>query len=214
MPDHPQFQGTDRFRIVRRIGAGGMGVVYEAEDLERNTRVALKTLNGPHNDAVFRLKREFRSLSGVSHPNLAAYFDLVIDPHVCFFTMELVEGVGFDKYARATLHPDSSDWHKVREALRQLAVGLHALHQAGKLHCDIKPSNVLVTKEERVVLVDFGLVQELKRTAAFTEGWDFFGTPDYMSPEQASVDAVLGPPSDWYGVGVLLYRVLTKGAPQ
>ncbi|HEX6835517.1 MAG TPA: serine/threonine-protein kinase, partial [Polyangia bacterium] len=95
-----EFGGTDRFEVLRRIGAGGMGVVYEAHDRERGHRVALKTIPSSGSDTLFRLKREFRSLAHLSHPNLAALYDLVIDQRGSFFTMELVDGKEFLHWVR------------------------------------------------------------------------------------------------------------------
>ncbi len=95
-----EFGGTDRFQVLRRIGAGGMGVVYEAHDRERGHRVALKTISSSGSDTLFRLKREFRALAHLSHPNLAALYDLVIDEGGSFFTMELVDGREFLRWVR------------------------------------------------------------------------------------------------------------------
>ncbi|MCP4844009.1 MAG: serine/threonine-protein kinase PknK, partial [Actinomycetia bacterium] len=110
------------------------------------------------------------------------------------------------------------DESNLRKALIQLAQGLETLHLAGKLHCDVKPSNVLVTPEERVVLLDFGLITErvepeaLRRLSKSTGGGHFFGTPHYMSPEQAK-GVELTPASDWYSVGVMLYEALAGVFP-
>ena len=83
----------DRYQVVRRIGAGGMGVVYEADDLERGQKVALKTISNPDVEKIYQLKREFRALADLSHPNLVALYDLVVAADSCFFTMELLDGV-------------------------------------------------------------------------------------------------------------------------
>ncbi|HEY7956763.1 MAG TPA: AAA family ATPase [Polyangia bacterium] len=96
-----EFGGTDRFQVLRRIGAGGMGVVYEAHDRERGQKVALKTIANPGSDTLFRLKREFRALADLSHPNLATLYDLVIEERGCFFTMELIDGDDFLRWVRA-----------------------------------------------------------------------------------------------------------------
>src|SRR5258706_1199085 len=93
------FSGTARFRVIRRIGAGGMGVVYEAEDREHGRRVALKTLKRTDSDTLYRLKNEFRTLADLSHPNLVALHELVVGDE-CFFTMELLQGTDVLRYVR------------------------------------------------------------------------------------------------------------------
>src|ERR1044071_4721647 len=85
----------DRYQVVRRIGAGGMGVVYEADDLERGQKVALKTISNLDVEKIYQLKREFRALADLSHPNLVALYDLVVAADSCFFTMELLDGDDF-----------------------------------------------------------------------------------------------------------------------
>jgi energy-coupling factor transporter ATP-binding protein EcfA2 len=240
-----EFGGTERFQVQRRLGAGGMGVVYEAYDRERATRVALKTLRHRDAAALYRFKREFRGLADISHPNLAALHELVSAGDEWFFTMELVEGVDFISWVRGldgasemdetmdylsgppgevasgpTLEgpppigaspPPSCD--RLRDALRQLAEGVHVLHQAGKLHRDIKPSNVMVDRSGRVVLLDFGLITELVRPAGDNTDQNLVGTADYMSPEQGASMPLLSPASDWYSVGTVLYRALTGILP-
>jgi tetratricopeptide (TPR) repeat protein len=103
-----EFSGTERFAVVRRIGAGGMGVVYEAHDRQRNESVALKTLPQLRADTLYYLKQEFRALSGVSHPNLAALYELFAVGEQWFFTMELVRGVNFLQYVCPALPPASA----------------------------------------------------------------------------------------------------------
>ena len=137
-----------------------MGVVYEVHDNVRDEVVALKTLLRTGAADLYRLKREFRSLADVTHPNLVCLYELFVEDDRCFFTMELVKGVSFVDYARGPDAPGRSDDRLIR-ALRQLIDGVSALHRRGKLHRDIKPSNVLVTPEGRVVILDFGLIAEL-----------------------------------------------------
>jgi predicted Ser/Thr protein kinase len=205
------FFGTERFTVLRRLGAGGMGVVYEAQDLARGEIVALKTLRHVTPAGVYRLKREFRSLAGVAHPNVVCLYELIVEDARCFFTMELVKGVNFVEYVRGDPRASSSI-DRLTSALRQLVDGVSALHRLGKLHRDIKPSNVLVTEEGRVVILDFGLITELYPENLGSAEHVIGGTPAYLSPEEGAGM----PPSeagDWYGVGVTLYEALTGEIP-
>jgi hypothetical protein len=230
------FTGNARYRVVRKIGSGGMGIVYEALDLERSSRrVALKVLRGKDPEALVRIKREFRALADVSHANLVALHDLVAEGDTCFFTLELVEGVDFLQWVRPGLaeplkdQPTASldhtlpspasakgrlDLLKLNGALRQLVEGVGALHAAGRLHRDLKPSNVLVTPQGRVVILDFGLVAELDGERSLTEeqGHAIVGTVAYMAPEQAGSGPVT-PAADWYAVGSMLFQALTGRVP-
>jgi hypothetical protein len=198
------FGGTKRFKVVREIGSGGMGVVYEALDRDRGVRVALKTLRALSGDAVFRFKNEFRLLQGLDHPNLVALGELIQDEGLWFFTMELLEGRDIVEYV-------AGDLARIRSAFGQLALGLAALHAAGRVHRDVKPSNILVGVDGRVVLLDFGLVAELSADSRTSEP-QVVGTAMYMSPEQAASKPV-GPESDWYSMGVVLYEALAGKLP-
>lgn len=144
--DDEEFSGNGRFKVLRRLGAGGMGVVYEVQDRARREIVALKTLRHASPAGIYRLKQEFRSLAGVAHPNVVCLYELFVEEARGFFTMELVPGVNFVEYVRGTDRTRLSI-ERLRSALRQLVEGVSALHRLGKLHRDIKPSNVLVTHE-------------------------------------------------------------------
>jgi serine/threonine protein kinase/tetratricopeptide (TPR) repeat protein len=239
------FAGTDRFKVLRAIGQGGCGIVYEAFDRERRARVALKTLNDLSPAALYRFKKEFRALGDLTHDNLVSLYELMSDGDGWFFTMELVAGVDVLSYARgidapplplptsasASPPPDdvktgkwdswtdepkpqpAADLGRLRASMAQLAEGLHALHGAGKLHRDVKPSNVLVTKDGRVVVLDFGIATELGTSEASVTDMDaIIGTPAYMAPEQGAGDE-LTEAADWYAMGVILYEALTGRRP-
>lgn len=219
------------YKILGELGRGGMGVVYRARDEKRKRDVALKTLLHIGPFELQRFKQEFRSLADIAHPNLAVLYELVSDGEAWCFSMEILVAVDFTEYVWSgfeALHrnegmklvggtlngrPRMSAEIKERlfAGLKQLVLGLNALHQAGMLHRDIKPSNVLVTTEGRVVLVDFGLASQFEEGSA-ERPTGIHGTPEYMSPEQASCDT-LSPASDWYAVGVMLYEVLTGHFP-
>ena len=206
-----EFRGTGRYQILGRIGSGGMGAVYRTRDQHRDQIVALKTLFGVEPGSIYGLKNEFRALSNVVHPNLVAFYELVAEGGQWFYTMELVDGVDFSQYLR----PDGANIPALRHSLPQLAAGIHAIHEAGKLHRDLKPSNVLITPENRVVILDFGIVADLAATGGeehtMGEGEGAWGTAAYMAPEQAN--GVAAPASDWYAMGVMLYEVLTGQLP-
>jgi eukaryotic-like serine/threonine-protein kinase len=233
-----------RFTLVRRLGTGGMGVVYEAYDQERGELVALKTMRRVNPTALVWFKQEFRALSDISHPNLVNLYELFAVEDRWFFTMELVEGSDFVSYVKSRTEPVSFrvgdretcedktlepgawggqesesrqarffDETRLRDALSQLAAGINALHQSGKLHRDIKPPNVLVTAEGRVVLLDFGLTADLESLAR-QQAVDrqIVGTVGHMSPEQSAGLSVTAA-SDWYSVGVMLFEAMTGRLP-
>ena len=245
----PDFSGTRRFEIVRVVGSGGSGVVYEAFDRERDVRVALKVLKALDAEARLQFKSEFRALQDIRHPNLVSLGELHEEAGQLFFTMELVRGVDFLVHARvheegdappSTLRPSSVraatpvkmsegpalirrptpraqayqdgpgfDEARLRSALIQLVQGLCAIHGAEKVHRDVKASNVLVTAEGRVVILDFGLVAD---TRAPLRDDVIVGTAHFMAPEQAEGKPV-GPEADLYAVGVMLYVALTGVFP-
>ncbi len=200
------------YTIKRLIGHGGMGTVYEALDGD-NESVALKALRGFSPAALYRLKNEFRVLADVVHPNLVALHNLVVFEDQAFLTMELIDGVDFLAHVRGSMARDPHDYEPLRQALAQLFSGILALHDAGKLHRDIKPTNVLVTRKGRVVILDFGLVSETDGETTISNSRDAIaGTPAYMAPELA-MGGQLGQAGDWYSVGVMLYEALVGELP-
>ncbi len=193
-----------RFTLERRLGAGSVGVVYLAYDHVRKGPVALKTLRTIAPLPLFRFKQEFRALTDVVHPNLVRLYELICEDGHWFFTMEAIRGVDFVTFCQR--HPD-----RVRDAVVQLVRGVAALHAAGRLHRDIKPTNILVTPSGRVVLLDFGLVTDV---GGFELGGRHrvCGSAGYMSPEQSAA-APLTVASDLYAVGSVLFEALTGALP-
>lgn len=201
-----------RFVIQKLLGSGGMGVVYDAVDTEHDTRVVIKTLLRLSGDALYHLKREFRALADIAHPNLVTLYELVIDEKNWFYTMEPVDGVDFVSHVNRHSGGRGVDTARLSRALQQLCDGLSALHNVGKVHRDIKPSNVLVTHTGRVVILDFGMISDLTHDETLQSTQGVWGTLVYMSPEQAMAKPVT-PAADWYSVGVMLYQCLTGGLP-
>lgn len=211
-----------RYELGNALGSGGMGIVYEAFDRVRGESVALKTLRRSDPNAVYHLKREFRELADVEHPNLVRLYDLEVADDACFITMERVDGVDFVTHCRSTdgggdarLEPGQlpPDLGRVRAALRGLVRGVLALHDADLVHRDLKPSNVLVTREGRVVILDFGLVRSKKGQGAGSDFGVVVGSASYMAPEQVDADVALTPSADLYAVGAMLFEALTGTLP-
>ena len=237
------FSGSDRFVIQRKLGAGGMGVVYAAYDQERKGVVALKTLKKLEAATLYRFKNEFRALADLSHPNLIRLYELVSVSDEWFFTMELVEGCNFREWIRPrAVAPDDDtrrdaptaaspvserielgagrrpmsaalNLARLRSAMQQLAQGVFALHQAGKLHRDIKPSNVLVTRDGRVMLCDFGLVADVGPRRQHQTAEKTVTGTPAYMSPEQAAHLPLGEASDWYSVGVMLFEALTGQLP-
>jgi eukaryotic-like serine/threonine-protein kinase len=195
------------YEVLEELGRGGMGVVYKARDLKTGAVVAMKTLRGDVASSRSRFKSEFRTLAGVRHPNLAELHRLNADGADWYLTLEYVDGVDFLAHLRSFPGED-----RLRDAFRQLALGVQALHAAGILHRDLKPSNVKVTAAGRVVVLDFGLAAEANPDDLDETPQSVVGTPAFMAPEQAAGEPV-SPASDWYAVGVMLFQALTGQLP-
>jgi serine/threonine protein kinase len=155
--DERPVQVPQRFEILREAGRGGMGMVFECLDRERNLRVALKTLTRVSPLRLYSFKQEFRGLAGITHPNLVCLYEFLQEERRYFLSMEFVEGVGFLEYA------GGRHFGRLRAVLPQIVSGLFTIHAAGKLHRDLKPSNVMITASGRAVILDFGLVAEQRR---------------------------------------------------
>ncbi len=216
---------AQRFSLTRRLGAGSFGEVWAAHDRQRDELVAIKRLQRASPAAIVRFKREFRALRDVAHPNLIALRELFGEDAGWFYTMELVDGVDFSAWLGASRlaaetvasdddggdattsvrAPQPVDGARLGAALTQLAAGLDAVHAAGRLHCDLKPNNVLVDRDGRVRVCDFGMVADIGEIAAA-------GTPWFMAPEQVA-GAAIGPAADWYAVGVMLFELVAGRLP-
>ncbi|MES4903737.1 MULTISPECIES: serine/threonine-protein kinase [unclassified Streptomyces] len=203
-----------RYRLLRRIGLGGMGVVYEALDSTLDRRVAVKVLpsaaaEGPDGDErLERFHLEAQALARISHPNVVAVYDTGRHDSGPYLVMELLEGVELQRLVDVCgpLEPDVARW-----IASGMSAALAAAHTAGVLHRDVKPSNVRITLSGRVVLQDFGLAR-LMEGAGITRAGGLVGTPQYMAPEAMRGERTT-PRSDLYGLGLCLYLMLTGEPP-
>ncbi|MGA7416086.1 MAG: serine/threonine-protein kinase, partial [Bryobacteraceae bacterium] len=207
------------YRIVRKIGEGGMGVVYEARDERLGRAVAIKTLRGTDEteEARKRLWREARSLARVSHPHVCQLFDAGEDGETVFLVLELLEGQSLAERLTGGPLPVA----ETVQIARQILEALSALHALEIVHRDLKPSNVFLTPHG-VKLLDFGLARSQgtvplgdagrTRTATtFTSPGTIMGTPQYMAPEQVA-GLVAGPAADIFAVGCIIYEMLAGKA--
>jgi hypothetical protein len=203
-----------RYRIVRPIGAGGMGEVYEAEDLDLGARVAGKTMRVGDENALTRFKREIQLARTVTHPNVCRIFDLrrhhepEAGSAITFLTMELVEGVTMSEYLgkRGALSAGEA-----LPIIRQIAAALDAAHERNVIHRDLKAGNVILTEDgARAVVTDFGLAYPLAQATESTV--TVVGTPAYMAPEQFEGKPVTAA-TDIYAFGVLLYEMVVGRRP-
>ena len=202
------------YRILHRLGAGGMGEVYRGHDAKLGRDIAIKTLASEFSrdkDRLARLRREARTLAALNHPNLATIHDLVESDGACYLVLELVEG----ETLRGPIPLD-----RALDYARQIADGLHAAHSKGIVHRDLKPANVKATPEGRVKVLDFGLAKalwgsdDLRRVvqhggeeSSATLAGQVVGTPPYMSPEQVRGEGI-DHRTDIWAFGCLLYELL------
>src|SRR6202022_351139 len=214
------------YRIVSRLGSGGMGVVYEAQDLNLGRRVALKFLPADvsrETSALDRFLLEARSASALNHPNICTIYAVEKDGDQSFIAMELLEGQGLDaKLAGSWLPLD-----RLLDISTQLADALDAAHSKGIVHRDIKPANIFVTPRGQVKVLDFGLAkltqgaanpldggatQTNPAPANLTTPGSTVGTVAYMSPEQARGEE-LDARTDLFSLGTVIYQMATGRLP-
>ena len=204
--------GSDigRYRLVQRIGKGGMASVYRAVDLERGDDVAIKLLS-PHigEDPKFRARfaREARVLAELSHPNIVPILDYGESNGYAFLTMPF-KIVGT---LQAQLDNGGFPPRHVARMIGDIASALDYAHQQGVIHRDVKPSNILLDEDGNALLSDFGLAYVQDVSVSLT-GSVLIGTPAYMSPEQCRGEKV-GAPSDQYSLGVIMFEMLTGQLP-
>ena len=190
-----------RYRMVARIGRGGMGDVWRADDLVLEHRVALKLIQSAGPAARERIFNEVRLARQITHPAVCRVFDVGEAQGVIFFSMELVQGEDLAALLRRVGRLPSE---KVVDIGRQLCAGLAAAHAQGVLHRDLKPANVLIDNDGFVRITDFGIA--IPRAEA--DRHSFTGTPAYMAPEQWTPGMAVSERTDVYALGLVLYELL------
>ena len=200
----------ERYRILARVGSGGMADVYCAEDLQLGRKVALKLLYrrfAEDDEFVERFRREASSAAGLQHPNVVQVYDRGEWDETYYIAMEFVDGRSIKQIVRADgpLDPD----HAIDLTIQVLRAERYA-HKRGIVHRDIKPQNVLVDEEGRAKVTDFGIARA--GASDMTETGSIMGTAQYLSPEQAQGHPVTAR-SDLYSTGIVLYEMLTGHVP-
>ncbi len=205
-PFLPGYVFADRYRMVERIGQGGMGEVWRADDLVLKTPVALKLIHAASRDGRERILNEVRLARQITHPAVCRVFDVGESEGEVFYSMELVKGEDLATVLRRAgrLPPE-----RVRDIGRQLCDGLAAAHGRGVLHRDLKPANVLMDENGRVRITDFGIAISRDKTGQHA----IVGTPGYMAPEQLAPGSPLSERTDLYALGVVLFELLVGSQP-
>ena len=205
-----------RYRVIDRIGSGGMSVVYRAQDLSLGRIVAVKVLHENLTDDegfLRRFQREAHAAANLSHPNIVTVHDIGQDNNRHYIVMEFVDGRTLKQLVR--LQNQQGRPLTVGQALDlaiQVCAGIGYAHRANLVHCDVKSQNILVTRDDRVKVADFGIARAISEATQHTVDSQIWGTPHYFSPEQAA-GLTATPASDVYAIGVVMFELLTGRLP-
>jgi serine/threonine protein kinase len=209
---------VSHYRVTGKLGTGGMGVVYEAEDLRLPRKVALKFLPeelAADADAARRFSREAATIALLSHPNICTIFDVDTHEGRQFIAMERLDGVTL----KTVMAREDLELERLLDIARQITAALAAAHAKGVVHRDIKPGNVMVSDDGRVKVLDFGLARHFRlpgTNAIGLEGSTIpgrpLGTANYMAPERI-LQLPLDPRSDLFSLGVIVYEMATGRLP-
>jgi len=213
-PDLAPGQKLGNYTIVRQIGEGGMGAVYEANQAGINRRVALKVLpKALMQNQVFleRFLREAQSAGALNHPNIVTVYEVVQDKGHYFFSMEYVDGYTLREQLKRTGRMSADEALRI---VRKVAQALHyAWNEARIIHRDIKPDNIMLTRQAEVKVADLGLAKSTAQDTTVTADGTGIGTPAYMSPEQSRGAKDIDCRADIYSLGITLFQMLTAQLP-
>jgi tetratricopeptide (TPR) repeat protein len=211
-PAAPTWPDIPGYVITELLGQGGMGSVYRARHLRLGRMVALKTIAGDHASGprLARFQAEAQALARLHHPHVVQIYEVSESKGLPYFAMEFLEGGGLDRKLAGTPQPPKD----AARTVEVLARAIHDAHEHGIVHRDLKPANVLLTHDGEPKISDFGLVKRLQDDTAQTRTGDILGTPLYMAPEQvAGSSSAIGPCTDIYALGAILYEMLTGRPP-
>jgi serine/threonine protein kinase len=201
------------YEILGELGRGGMGVVYKARQQGLKRLVALKMiLSGVHagTQELARFRHEAEAVARLQHPNIVQIYEVGEQEGRPYFSLELIDGGSLDRKLAGRPVPP----REAAQLVRTLAEAMHAAHQQGVIHRDLKPANILLTADGQPKITDFGLAKQLDDASAQTRSGAILGTPSYAAPEQAAGKLrEVGPPTDVYALGALLYEMLIGRPP-
>ena len=200
------------YELIKEVGRGGMGVVFKARDVKLNRIVALKVIRGgalASADELQRFDKEATAAAQLQHPNIVALFDCDAHNQQPYLSMEFIGGTSLSE--RLALGPLSG--RRAAEYLELTARAVHYAHSRGIIHRDLKPANVLLDEHDQPKVTDFGLAKHMTASSDQTRTGAPLGTPSYMSPEQATGKKDIGPSSDVYSLGAILYELMTGKPP-
>jgi len=201
---------VEGYRIVRKLGQGGMSRVFLAEHLDSGTERVLKIVpivDTDEGETVQRFIHEFALVSGINHPNVARIYDQGFTDDYAYIAMEYFPGGDLRAMIGEGMSPELG-----LAVLLQVASGLSAIHQQGIIHRDMKPDNVMVRSNGMLAIADFGIAKKPMSQLSQTQHGEVFGTPYYLSPEQAT-SGIVDERSDLYSLGVMFYEILTGTKP-
>lgn len=203
---------NNRYRLTAQQGSGGMAVIYKAIDMALGRSVAVKILRPSLTDDpafLARFRNEARSVANLTHPNIVTVHDVGNDGPTHYIVMEFVEGQDLKRIIRSEgqLAPD-----RALNIAIQICAGIGFAHRAGLVHADVKPQNILVTRDDVVKVTDFGIAQALTDTQPGEKQTVVWGSPHYFAPEQARGERP-SPASDVYSIGIVLFEMLTGRLP-
>jgi serine/threonine-protein kinase len=205
-----------RYQLIERVGSGGMARVFKAQDLALGRIVAIKMLHESlTGDPGFlqRFQQEAHAAANLTHPNIVTVHDIGQDKNRYYIVMEYVEGRTLKQMIRQ--HNGNGRAMPISRALDltiQICAGIGYAHRAELVHCDVKPQNVLVSRDDRVKVADFGIARAISEATLSQATSQVWGTPQYFSPEQAAGEPAT-PASDVYSIGIILFELLTGQLP-
>ena len=209
--DHKALNGTRKRRLVAKLYAGDLSSVYLAEGEDGAERIALKVLRHVPDAGASRLfdrfLQEYEIIAGVQHANVVRIFDLGVADDHAYIAMEYLGAGSLAERLTQPLQPAA-----VLDYTRQIGGALQAIHDAGILHRDLKPGNIMFRDASSLALIDFGLAKQMRLQAAITSTGQIFGTPYYMSPEQGHAEPT-DERSDLYSLGCIVHEMLTGERP-